>query len=181
MFKNEQEKALEYLDDLENVLRTEKCLRKCKLINNDNAINEITENFIKKYYYYNKKIMLIYGILKGVEKYLIDEFNNRYRLLLNKHEFSVCDETQINTLQRLLEGVVDFYEKIDKKLKIEIELTEEQKEYIVVLRKGRGCSWRRVAEEMKIKYPDMNIVSGHQIDGMELCRLAGLDQYKNKE
>jgi hypothetical protein len=37
-----------------------------------------------------------------------------------------------------------------------------------------GCSWRRIAEKASEKWPDKEIIHGHQLDGIELCGESAL-------
>jgi hypothetical protein len=52
-------------------------------------------------------------------------------------------------------------------------MNEELANYIKDLRYNkRNCTWRRVADEVAEKYPELGIIPGNQIEGMLLCNSA---------
>lgn len=50
-------------------------------------------------------------------------------------------------------------------------MTREDAEIIKEWR-NKGCSWRVVAEKAFDKWPDRGYISGHQIEGRDLCQEA---------
>lgn len=51
-------------------------------------------------------------------------------------------------------------------------MTTEDALIIKKWRVAAGCSWRMIAYYAHEKWPDRNIDSGNQIDGMDLCTEA---------
>lgn len=52
-------------------------------------------------------------------------------------------------------------------------MTEQMAQEIKQLREIDHYSWRALATQMSIRYPDFDIIDGNQIEGMHLCRSAG--------
>ena len=52
-------------------------------------------------------------------------------------------------------------------------MTKMLAEEIRDLRK-KGCTWRRLSEMFADAHPDLDILKGHQLEGMELVRQAGI-------
>lgn len=51
-------------------------------------------------------------------------------------------------------------------------MTKKLAKEIRELRKN-GCTWRRLSEEFATTHPELDILRGHQLEGMELVRQAG--------
>jgi hypothetical protein len=52
------------------------------------------------------------------------------------------------------------------------ELNKTQANQIKKWRENMGMSWRRVAEEAAKAWPNLDVDSGNQLDGRELCTEA---------
>lgn len=50
----------------------------------------------------------------------------------------------------------------------------QHKASIIKKYRETGSSWRRIAEKAALEFPELDIESGNQLDGRELCNAAAL-------